>query len=202
MQTLSYFQACILCKQPIGTTKQSSKFTEKGCQYIANASTLKGEDDPPSAGDIVYVGCRRKFVHPREIQKGIQCQNATLAATFPEDVQLRSKGEFNFEKYCLYCTQSSKVDERKRGIDVMKGTLLSECRNRNDAWGRDVMARLECCNDLTAVEAVYQCQYQSWTSVATSICNCKEPQNSQKTTPIKTLIGNQASRRVFEEKRR
>ena len=196
-----------MCKQPIGTTQQSSKLTEKGCQSIANASTLRGEDVSPSVGDIVHVDCRRKFVHPREIQKDIQCLNATPAAAFPEDVQLRSKGEFHFERHCFYCTQPAKVDGRKRGFDVypvsiiqMKGTILSECRNRDDAWGRDVMARLECCNDLPAVEAVYHqvcsVNFRTGRALPQAFATVKSPKIPKGRPQQKNLDG--AFRRVVE----
>ena len=34
-------------------------------------------------------------------------------------------------------------------------TLLKQCETRDDAWGREVFARLSTCNDLVAEEAVY-----------------------------------------------
>ncbi|CAC5381111.1 unnamed protein product [Mytilus coruscus] len=98
-------------------------------------------------GQKVHQKCRRDYINANSIKKDLRDKDLS---TTELNRDLRSSTTvFEFQKNCLFCGNSAKFSESKRGIDVFpvrttdfSKTLKTICKERNNEWSEIVLRRL------------------------------------------------------------
>lgn len=145
---------CVLC----GKDDESPKNVvgSKGMKSIRKTCKQKGETDlhknieqlvASESKIVVHINCRKRFTDPRTIEP-------------PVVKKLRSSVDyvFNWKEDCFLCEKS--CDKRRGKFKETKtlslrNAVLERACEREDEWGKKILARMEGCADLVAVEAVY-----------------------------------------------
>ena len=138
----------------------------KGVAGINNASKQRGDDLVAVEGDCVHAKCRREYTNSNKIKMYLQNKQCDGSPKRPIKKRLRSDAiAYDPKSVCLFCCKGERITQRNGAKHIEK--LLSvrttgfqekivQCsHDRDDAWSRDVSARLEYMQDCIASDVVY-----------------------------------------------
>lgn len=162
---------CAICDKD--TSEKTATVTKKGLISLVKASRARGDEKYTKFEEQfnlkestlhVHESCRKVYSHPREILKAEKVHQSEEPSSSKNT--LRSGSDiFDFKGQCLFCaaniklnvmqakSQSSKI--RMASTIELRDTILTHCRQRNDAWGLEVQKRICSEIDLVAAEAKY-----------------------------------------------
>lgn len=163
-------RVCVICRRDIETdqTRSFANVGEEGIASLIHFSTLRGDSalqqylkSMPSSVRV-HVDCRKGYTCKRRFE---QEQRAAAAADAIPAKTLRSSvaDTFIWKEHCMLCAERCEVNNRNpQRNDVISArtltihaTLVQYCSKRDDAWGMEVLGRLNSCCDVVAVDAIY-----------------------------------------------
>lgn len=151
---------CCICNEPI-SDRQSVVIREKGAKHINECSKLRNDVIAVASGDVLHQDCRREYTNQKAIK--IKCREPREPLT-PNRI-LRSKEQFNYRDNCLFCSQPASLDDKRRGTDSFlvrtsdfQKNIIKLCKERNDDWATQILARIHYAQDLHAADAIYHQQ--------------------------------------------
>ena len=103
---------------------------------------------------LVHHNCRRKFIDPRK-------KDCTEEAPAAKRLRSSTSNLFDWKTCCFLCEKKvelrHKFRDSRREVQTLPlhGIVIDCAKQRNDDWGKKVLARMENCIDLVAAEAVY-----------------------------------------------
>lgn len=155
-------EKCLLCKKVFNGEDPRITVHKKGLVTLNRISSERGlshvcdeikERIDSNLSIYVHHDCRRRFVDNRR---------KSSETVKPPQKRLRSTEiTFNWKCNCFLCSVNVDIRRKDRQLycQVMtlplRDNLIERALERNDQWGRDVLGRLESCNDLVAEEAIY-----------------------------------------------
>ncbi|KAK6186089.1 hypothetical protein SNE40_008194 [Patella caerulea] len=156
--SIFFIVSCIFCENRLDNDQPVVILGQKGCETINSISEKLNLSTNVTPQQAVHRDCRRNFCRQKEFRRSQHIGNLS-----EEYRRLRSEEDgFDFEKHCLFCQQNAKLSGNKRGFEVFpvrtfdfQNTVKEICLKRNDAWGNQVLARLEYALDLPAADAIY-----------------------------------------------
>lgn len=154
-------EKCVICES--GDQTGLVCLRGKGSEGINNAAEKRGSHIRTHPGQYVHTECRRQFTNIFEIGKYLREREQGKSNPPAESTPiLRSKQTFSFRDHCLFCGQTAKLNQNKRGYDVypvrthdFQTSIKSICSIRQDAWADQIYGRIEAVNDLHAADAIY-----------------------------------------------
>ena len=150
-------ETCAICRESLADGQLTVSLGKKGSDSINKTSNGRGDAIQTVAGQTLHKDCRRDYIHKRNLVK----QDPSISSVSPIKAR-RSSESFDYRHHCIFCTQTAKVNNRKRGHEVFNVRMLefqesieSICYERNDKWANQVLGRLKFTIDLPAAEAIY-----------------------------------------------
>jgi len=168
---------------------------DKGLQSLIRFANIHGDNglydylSSTTNQVAVHSSCHSQYTNKRHLQ------HSHPSADQEPSKKLRSTTpDFDWKQHCFLCGEQLHIDprhpERSDGRQAqtleIHQSVMTKCLERNDQWALEVRGRLETCNDLPAVEAVYhkgchrdffqgrvRCQDTTTTDEVRSILNTK-----------------------------
>ena len=109
---------------------------------------------------LVHPNCRRKFIDPRK--KFAQKKHLLL-----KDYDNRQAICLIEKPCCFLCEKKvelrHKFSDSRREVKTLPlhGIVIDCVKQRNDDWGKKVLARMEHCIAMVSAEAVYNSKYMA-----------------------------------------
>ena len=159
-------EICILCRKRFENENDKVKPGAKGLAGINNASKKRQDNIVAVEGDLVHAQCRRAYTNPHMIKQSSKSSQTDQSPKSPIKKRLRTESpSYSSVSQCLFCAKGEKWTQRnglkhcEKLVSVrtteFQETISQCCRSRNDAWGKEVTARLEYMQDCIAFEVVY-----------------------------------------------
>jgi hypothetical protein len=161
---------CATCKRDFSTScEEKVALQKKGLETVLECSRQRGNKDlldyiqtQPEVLNV-HISCRKKYtVRCRSLEFDMSSEVACEPAI--PNKKLRSQTDsFEWQSHCFLCGKSVAVGPRNSTREKVKtastiafrNNVLKHCSVRMDDWAVEVQGRLEFCNDLPAVGAVY-----------------------------------------------
>jgi len=165
-------KVCVICRLDILFDERNmwSNVGPSGLQSLLHYSSLRSDNElnvyltqNPSSVKVHDL-CRKQYVCKRKYEQQQRAKGPTDTENVPIK-SLRSPVDkpFDWKEHCLLCGDPAKSDRKHPNLNKIshvetleiRASILQYCVKRCDSWGMEVQSRLNTCNDLVAVEAVY-----------------------------------------------
>ena len=144
-------ETCAICGESLADGQLTVSLGKKGSDSINKTSNGRGDAIQTVAGQTLHKDCRRDYIHKRNLVK----QDPSISSVSPIKAR-RSSESFDYRHHCIFCTQTAKVNNRKRGHEVFNVRMLefqesieSICYERNDKWANQVFGKIKIYNRFT-----------------------------------------------------
>lgn len=152
----------MFCKQPLDESEKTVQLTQKGCDSILKAITLRQDSMSVSVGQIVHVKCRKYYTNPNVIEKEKRKSDHEKDCHQGSGSLRSSAPGFVYKEHCFFCgcgdSSGGRQDVRRlipvRSMDMQK-KILQACEKYEGSWVDVVRDRVLFVNDLHAADAVY-----------------------------------------------
>jgi len=169
---------CIICQEKFDSASDNRgkrvKATSKGIESVRHFSALRDDErlqnllsDHPA--EVYYHSqCHKRYTNERLFQQ--ERRRSEVSPEKPVQTKLlrSSSAGFLWAEHCFLCAKPVKQESHHGSATVcsvgtmnMFHNIKAVCKNRNDDWALQVSGRIESCNDLFAVDAVYHKQCHS-----------------------------------------
>ena len=162
-------EKCIICSRQFTTEKPKIQVGEKGIQSLLRFSKLRKNETiekllmtkSDASPILIHKDCRRDFT---DIKRSLKTNAPVAVEEDTPTKRLRSSIEpCNWKTQCFLCGKNAFIDKKnpaRKPIHqvtyiALHRNVLEQSRKRNDSWGDQVYTRLNCSNDLVAVEGRY-----------------------------------------------
>jgi len=148
---------CVICNEGEDTGEKLTKLRSDGKHTLKTFSTLHGNNDltgyllTDPIVVAVHKSCQLSYTKKNRVQKN----ESEMEQVSVKRLRSADRDKFDYKLNCFLCCQP--VSDRFREVmtSEINKKMLEVCENRNDAWGFEVLGRLNTCGDLCAAEARY-----------------------------------------------
>ena len=150
--------------------KTWSEVRSAGLESLILYSKLRGDDELNSflqenkSPVKVHDLCRKQYTCKRKYEQEQRAKDSNEKLITPSK-KLRSAVDvpFQWKEHCMLCGELAQFDSKHpqnnkiSHVETLeiRSTVLNYCSKRSDNWGLEVESRINTCNDLVAVEAIY-----------------------------------------------
>ena len=158
-------ELCIFCNDPL-SIMETQKLGQKGVEGIQNASVQRKQNVNVYVGLPVHIKCRKRWVNKISIKSDLtkisDGRTNTGEPSLKRALRSEAPSQFHPQTHCFLCATERIIDSKSKKADVVPvktknwtESIRQCCHRRNDAWGTEVLARLNVYPDCFAADAVY-----------------------------------------------